>query len=357
MNCDTIDRMTNELDNTTNVIDVAGGENSAIPDGLGENGRVFALWVREHHISHVLIRSLDDPRSTDLPHGIIDTDSKYIARDKYDMLSRSINAAHQNILIRTTDDLGDFFVAINNSVFKGSDNFAYPHLNNHAAVFVAAPLDGHYAHYVDARSRLVMESTPKAIATVLINYLLIGMTARERSLMPVISWADPSKTTLDDVFLPLSRSADSSGGDLVARILRHLHPRRAAATPTPAPARINTSAEDAAIARVRRLASTTCGLPPSLADRMNALADNADEAMALLHESPTSEHASTIRAIVDNDVNAATAIAFAWSSSALADESRAMTGAVAETMLDIQRMVSASTIARQPSHLDTDRIL
>lgn len=345
--------MTNDVDDTMNVIDAAGGENSAIPDGLGENGRAFALWVREHHVSHVLIRSIDDPRSTDLPYGIIDYPSEDVSRDKYDMLSRNINAAHQNILIRITDDLGDFFVAINNSVFKGSDNFAYPHLNNHAAVFVEAPLDGHYAHYVDARSRLVMESTPKAIATVLINYLLIGMTARERSLMPVISWADPAKITLDDVFLPLSRSADSSGGGLVARILRLLHPRRAGATP--APARINTSAEDAAIARVRRLASTTCGLPPSLADRMNALADNADEAMALLHESPTSEHASTIRAIVDNDVNAATAIAFAWSSSALADESRAMTGAVAETMLDIQRMVSAST-SRPPARLDTDRI-
>lgn len=345
--------MTNDVDDTMNVIDAAGGENSAIPDGLGENGRAFALWVREHHVSHVLIRSLDDPRSTDLPYGIIDYPSKDVSKDKYDVLSRSINAAHQNILIRITDDRGDFFVAISNGVFKGGDNFAYPHFNNHATVFVKDPLSGHCSHYVDARSRLVMESTPEAIATVLINYLLIGMTARERSLMPVISWADPAKTTLADIFLPLSRSADSSGGGPVARILRLLHPRRADATP--APARINTSVEDAAIARVRRLASTTCGLPPSLADRMNALAGNADEAMALLHESPTSEHASTIRAIVDNDVNAATAIAFAWSSSALADESRAMTGAVAETMLDIQRMVSAST-SRPPAHLDIDRI-
>lgn len=346
--------MTNDLDDTASASDdTDGDESSAIPDGLGENGRAFALWVREHHVSHVLIRSLDAPCSTDLPYGIIDNDSKFITRDNYDMLSRSINAAHQNILIRTTDDRGDFFVAINNGAFKGRDNFAYPHLNNHASVFIKDPLSGHYAHYVDARSRLVMESTPDAIATVLINYLLLGMTARERSLMPVISWADPAKTTLNDIFLPLSRSADSSGGGLVARILRHLHPRRA--DDTPAPARINTSAEDAAIARVRRLASTTCGLPPSLADRMNALAGNADEAMALLHESPTSEHAATIRAIVDNDVNAATAIAFAWSSSALADESRAMTGAVAETMLDIQRMVSAST-SRPPARLDIDRI-
>jgi hypothetical protein len=78
--------------------------------------------------------------------------------------------------------------------------------------------------------------------------------------------------------------------------------------------------------------------------------------MALLRESPTSEHAATIRAIVDDDVNAATAIAFAWSSSALADESRAMTGAVAETMLDIRRMVSASTVARQPAHVNIDLI-
>ena len=356
--------MTNDLDNTASAIDDTDGDESiAIPDGLGENGRAFALWVKEHHISRVLIRSLDDPCSTDLPYGIIDTDSKFSARDKYDMLSRSINAAHQNILIRITDDRGDFFVAINNGVFKGSDNFAYPHLNNHAAVFVKDPLSGHYSHYVDARSRLAMESTPGAIATVLVNYLLIGMTARERSLMPVISWADPVKTTLDDVFLPLSRSlslpssADSPGGGLIARINRLLQPRKAGrkAPAAPAPARIDTAPDDAAIARVRRLASTTCGLPPALADRMNALADNADEAMALLRESPTSEHAATIRAIVDNDVNAATAIAFAWSSSALANKSRAMTDAVAETMLDIQRMVSAST-SRPPARLDTDRM-
>ena len=124
----------------------------------------------------------------------------------------------------------------------------------------------------------------------------------------------------------------------------------------PAPARIAPTPDDAAIARVRRLASTTCGLPPALADRMNALADNADEAMALLRESPTSEHAATIRAIVDDDVNAATAIAFAWSSSALANKSRAMTDAVAETMLDIRRMDAASTVARQPARLDIDRI-
>lgn len=182
--------------------------------------------------------------------------------------------------------------------------------------------------------------------------------------MPVISWADPVKTTLDDVFLPLSRSlslpssADSPGGGLTARIRRLLHPRKAGmkAPAAPAPARIAPTPDDAAIARVRRLASTTCGLPPALADRMNALADNADEAMALLRESPTSEHAATIRAIVDDDVNAATAIAFAWSSSALANKSRAMTDAVAETMLDIRRMDAASTVARQPARLDIDRI-
>lgn len=359
--------MTNDLDNTASASDnTDGGESVAIPDGLGENGRAFALWVKEHHISHVLIRSLDDPRSADLPYGIIDYPSKVVSKDEYDMLSKRINAAQQNILIRITDDRGDFFAAVDNSTFfrRCKNNFAYPHIGD-KHVFIENSLAGHWLYYVDARSRLARELTPTAIATVLINYLLIGMTARERSLIPVISWADPVKTTLDDVFLPLSRSlslpssADSPGGGFSARIRRLLHPRKAGrkATAVPAPARIDTTPDDAAIARVRRLASTTCGLPPALADRMNALADNADEAMSLLRESPTGEHAATIRAIVDNDVNAATAIAFAWSSSALANKSRAMTDAVAETMLDIRRMDAASTVARQPARLDTDRIL
>jgi hypothetical protein len=354
--------MTNDLDDTASASDdTDGGESIAIPDGLGENGRAFALWVKEHHVSRVLIRSLDDPCSADLPYGIIDPSDLSMA--EYDALSRSINAAQQNILIRITDDCGHFFAVVDNNVFKGENNFVYPHFG-YQRVFVDNPLRGHWVCSVDARSRLARESTPAAIATVLVNHLLIGMTARERSLMPVISWADPVKTTLDDVFLPLSRSlplqssADSPGGGLITRINRLRHPHKAGrkAPAAPAPARIDTAPDDAAIARVRRLASTTCGLPPALADRMNALADNADEAMALLRESPTSEHAATIRAIVDNDVNAATAIAFAWSSSALASKSRAMTDAVAETMLDIRRMVSASTVARQPARLDIDRI-